>query len=381
MITRAGAAVLAGSLGFYLAGWALGWTPLVALAAAGLLATLTAAGWVLRRHDLQVDRQLTRTRVTRGDHAAAILHLRNRSSWPSPRLVADDLVGSQRVSVVLPRMAGKAAAATEVTLPTDRRGVHQIGPLRVEHADPFGLVRRDQSLGGQATLWVHPRVHPLAMLPTRRSPSLEGPMADTVPTGSITFHALREYVRGDDLRHIHWRSTAKTGTLMVREHVDTSWPDTTVLLDLSPHAYDADEFEEAVDVAASVLSSVALAGFPARLASTGRLAVGDGTTWVSPDVFLDDLAAAQPAAGHPLTQAIDELRRGRGSGTLVVVTGEVTDPARGHLAGLRTHFDRVVYVVVGAGPTSVVPRRPGVVEVHGADATAVAAAWPEVAGR
>jgi uncharacterized protein (DUF58 family) len=381
VITKAGAAVLSGSVALYLAGWILGWTPLVAIAAVGLLAAASAVVWVLRRHDLEVARELTSSRVARGDAARATLRIRNRSTWPSPRMLAEDRVGAQRVPIMVPRLAGRATATIEVPLPTDRRGVHQIGPLRVEHADPFGLVRRDQALGGEATLWVRPRLHPLPLLPTRRSPSLEGPMADTVPTGSITFHALREYVRGDDLRHIHWRSTAKTGTLMVREHVDTSRPDTTVLLDLSPAAYDAEQFEEAVDVTASVLSSVALAGFPARLASTRRLEVGDGTTWVSPDAFLDELAAVQPTEGHALARSLDDLRRGRGSGTLVVVTGSVADAARGRLAGLRSSFDRVVYVVVRPGATSVLPRRPGVVEAQGADGAAIAAAWAEVAVR
>lgn len=372
-------AVLVGSVVLYGAGWVLGWTPLVVIAVAGLLAVVTAVAWILRRPDLVLDRRLSSDRVARGQPAESRLNLRNRARWPSPRLVAVDEVGGQPVPVAVPRIAARHDATVIVPVPTDRRGIHTVGPLRVEHADPFGLMRRDQPLGAVAMLWVHPRVHSLMMLPTRRSPSLEGPMADTVPTGSITFHALREYVRGDDLRHIHWRSTAKTGTLMVREHVDTSRPDTTVLLETDAGAYTGERFEEAVDVAASVLSSVALAGFPARLVTTGELSLGDGAQIIAPSAFLDDLAGLRAGGSLTLTTALQRLRRDRGSGTLVVVTGTCDDDRRAQVAALRPRFDRVVLVSLTDGPAGMLPRSPGVVEVDVPDGDALAAAWPGIA--
>src|SRR5690606_3018218 len=75
-----------------------------------------------------------------------------------------------------------------------------------------------------------PRSHPVRTVPVGASRSLDG-VVDAAQYGSITFHALREYVPGDDLRHVHWRTSAHVGQLMVRQHVETSLPRIVVLVD------------------------------------------------------------------------------------------------------------------------------------------------------
>ena len=93
-------------------------------------------------------------------------------------------------------------------------------------------------------------------------------MDDTAPEGTIAFQGLRPYVVGDDLRMVHWRTTARTGTLMVKKHVDTNRPQVVVLLDDRAGSYPANRwFEEAVEVAAS-LAGTGGAGRRARPAST-----------------------------------------------------------------------------------------------------------------
>ncbi len=81
-----------------------------------------------------------------------------------------------------------------------------------------------------ATVWVHPRIHPLTAVPGGAARSLDG-RVDRVPHGTITFDSLREYVVGDELRRVHWRTSARVGELMVREQLDTSLPRLVVLLD------------------------------------------------------------------------------------------------------------------------------------------------------
>ena len=87
-----------------------------------------------------------------------------------------------------------------------------------------------RTYGGTATVWVHPRIHLLRAVPAGMARSLDGRI-DKVPHGTITFDSLREYVVGDELRRVHWRSSAKVGELMVREQLDTSEPTIVVLLD------------------------------------------------------------------------------------------------------------------------------------------------------
>ena len=111
-----------------------------------------------------------------------------------------------------------------------------VGPLRVTRHDPLGLVAVARGHGETVRVWVHPRIHPLTAVPAGVARSLDG-RVDRVPHGSITFDTLREYVIGDELRHVHWRTSARVGELMVREHLDTSLPRMVVLLDDRSESY------------------------------------------------------------------------------------------------------------------------------------------------
>jgi uncharacterized protein (DUF58 family) len=143
-------------------------------------------------------------------------------------------------------------------VPTVRRGVVSVGPLQVSRRDPLGLARVLRGYGEPATVWVRPRVHTIAAVPVGLSRSMDG-RVDRIPRGSITFSALRGYVIGDDLRHVHWRTSARVGELMVREHVDTSLPRIVVLLDdravahTQPGEAGESTFEYACEAAASVI--------------------------------------------------------------------------------------------------------------------------------
>ena len=91
-------------------------------------------------------------------------------------------------------------------------------------------------------------------------------MDERAPEGSIAFQGLRPYVIGDDLRLVHWRTTARTGTLMVKKNVDTNRPQVVVLLDDRRTSYtEAGWFEEAAETAASLVEAALRTGAPVRL--------------------------------------------------------------------------------------------------------------------
>src|SRR5258705_483069 len=174
----------------------------------------------------------------------------------------------------MPTVRGGIPARTGYDLPTDRRGLLSVGPLWVGRRDLFGLCGTDRPIGQTARLLVRPRWHPLRGVPLGVSPSLEG-VADAALHGSITFHSLREYQLGDDLRQVHWRTSARVGTLMVREHIDTALPRLLLLVDDRAESYldDADAVEEAIEAGASILVAAGQAGLPVSL----RLASGNGS--------------------------------------------------------------------------------------------------------
>ncbi|WP_052423517.1 DUF58 domain-containing protein [Nonomuraea candida] len=336
-LTPLGRGTLAGAAVLYAAGFVLGYPEPVVLATGALLALAAALAWTAPKPALEVRREVTPLKVPRGEAAVAVLHVANLGRRGLSGLRAGDRVGGAEHVVDLPRLPRGAARTVSYPLPTGERGEIPVGPLVVVRADPFGLTRRVREYGPPATLLVRPRTLPLPVPPSGRAHHLEGPAGDNAPSGTATFHTLREYVVGDDLRHVHWRSSARTGTLMVRRLIDAALPTTTVVLDTLGLT------EPAVDAAASVAVAAARAGFPVRVLT------GDG---LPPDArpdaetILDRLALVRPGTGA--AGAAEVLRTARGGGSLVLVTG---DPAQvGRAAGLRRRFDHVICVYAGPAP-------------------------------
>ncbi|MFC6236187.1 DUF58 domain-containing protein, partial [Leucobacter soli] len=132
-------------------------------------------------------------------------------------------------------------------------GVIRVGPLTLARQDPLGLLRREVTWRDRHLLHVHP---PTAALPPHSAGlvrDLEGRPSRRLTEADLSFHAVREYAHGDALRHVHWKSTAKTGTLMVRQFEESQTARVAVLFDALREEYASDdEFELGVSVAASL---------------------------------------------------------------------------------------------------------------------------------
>jgi uncharacterized protein (DUF58 family) len=370
VLTRLGWGIAAVSVVLYAAGAWLGYPEPVVLAAGGMLAVVTALLWTLPRPRLTVRREITPLKVARGEAATGVLYVTNTGRLRRAGMRAHDACGAGAIDVELPGLRPDRTESVTYSLPTERRGEIPVGPLRLVRADPFGLARRVREYGDRQTLLVRPRTVALPLLPSGRNHHLEGPTTDTAPAGTVTFHALREYVVGDDLRYIHWRSSARTGTLMVRQLVDASLPQTTIVIDTNENAYpDADDFELAVDAAASVAAGAAARSFPVRILT------GDGplveTRGGSHDIELILDRLARLTAHDVPHEALDVARRVRAGGSLVVLTG-----ARGQIsrAGtLRRRFDRVVCIRIR--PEAPGPGLPGIALIEMANLDELRAAW------
>lgn len=359
-ITPAGWSTLTAAVLLFGGGVALGYAELVVLAAAGVLAVLGGLALTFPSPPLRVRREIAPARVARGDAAIGVLSVSNTGRRRCGGLQAVDVVGGSMVSVAVPALPAGGTRTVSYLLPTERRGKIAVGPLRLIRADPLGMARRDSPCGGPEWLLVRPRVFALPVLPAGRGRHLEGSTSDSALSGTATFHSLREYVAGDDLRHIHWRSSARLGTLMTRELMDASRPHTTIVLDIRPRAYGGDAalapgsagfeaFELAVDAAASIAVAAGRHSYPVRILTSAGPFVetkggrGDVTT------LLDRLALVAPDPDGSLAGAFDTLRRARTGGTLVVVAGGAGGMELGRARALRGRFDRIVTVRVQRG--------------------------------
>ena len=242
--------------------------------------------------------------MVEGDEARGTLTVVNTGNGRSPPLVASESVAGKNVRVNVPSLAPHASYTDSYRLPTARRGCYQVGPLTVSSSDPLRLLAVDNVSGGEGHLWVHPRTDRVRPLPLGRWQEFDGPTTASAPRGGVAFHSLREYVAGDDLRLIHWRSTAKTGALMVRHTVVTNEPEMMIVLDTSASAYTGEDFEQAVRIVASLTIAGVDRRFPVDLFTTNGLRGRIDQSGSGRVSVFDQLSIVEPRDGDPGLNAL-----------------------------------------------------------------------------
>ncbi|HEY9477661.1 MAG TPA: DUF58 domain-containing protein [Microbacteriaceae bacterium] len=234
-------------------GYGLGWIELVAVAYAGSVLLAVAALYLFGRNAFAVQLDIPRTRVVVGESATGRLSVANPTRHRLLGVKAEVPIGAGLVEIAMPSLSRGARFGHEFEIPTLRRGVLAVGPVRTVRADPIGLVRRELTWTDTAEVFVHPRTIGVPSTSTGFIHDLEGNPTRDLTNSDVSFHALREYVPGDERRYIHWKSTAKTGTYMVRQFEETRRSHLVIALSLANSDYaDDDEFELAVSVAGSL---------------------------------------------------------------------------------------------------------------------------------
>ncbi len=272
MPTRQGWGAVGAGIGSLMAGRVFGLIELYVIGAALLVAVALAVAVVHRPlPHLHVARELHPALVSVGEPARVDLTVVNKATFPSPRLTLWEPVGDKGgapMQLAPLRSGGACRAAYRV--PTGRRGVLQTGPLRAERSDPLGFAARGGWMAGADEVTVVPELLPLAF-PNLKS---AGPIGELLRMKAYArtgteFHSQREYVPGDDLRRINWKTTARMGDLIVKETTQEGLHHCTVVLDTMADGYDADAFERAVVAAASLVAAAAAEGATTRLVAPG----------------------------------------------------------------------------------------------------------------
>ena len=219
----------------------------------------------LRPSRIAVGRQLTPPQVPAGDAARVDLEIVNRGRRSSPLLrLHDTVTGTRGVALSiapLPRNGGSTRGAYR--LPTTTRGVIQLGPVRIDDIDPLGLARWSHHIPNTLRLIVHP---PIEVLPARRVPSGDDPLLGEELRQSLglsdeEFDGLRPYSPGDDLRRVHWPSSARQDELQVRQFRPPRHGRLTVLIDTRPPG----DRSQALDITTSIAGSLAISVLDATI--------------------------------------------------------------------------------------------------------------------
>ncbi|MEU4492495.1 DUF58 domain-containing protein [Streptomyces sp. NPDC023998] len=301
------------------------------------------------RYRVAGSRRLSPSRVPAGSEARVHLRMDNVSRLPTGLLMLQDHVPyvlGPRPRFVLDRVEAGGRREVSYRVRSDLRGRYPLGPLQLRLSDPFGMCELTRSFSAYDTLTVIPQTEALPAVRLageaagygdgrQRSLALAGD-DDVIP---------RTYRYGDDLRRVHWRSTARYGELMVRREEQPQRARCTVLLDTRRTAYQGagpdSAFEWAVSGAASALVHMLERGFAVRLLTdTGNSVPGEGadgfagSTQESADsagLMMDTLAVVDHSDGTGLSPSYDVLRGGN-EGLLVAFFGDL-DEEQAALAG------------------------------------------------
>ena len=280
-------------------GLAFGWGEFLIGAWVAIVLLLLATPTLIGRENYEVDFALEHDSVVAGDDAFGDFVVR------SPRLrIAlpgriDIAVGDALIDFQVPLLRRGHEHRERIEIPARRRGIIDVGPATTTRTDPLHLLQREFRWADVRTLYIHPVTTAIPSTSVGFIKDLEGSTTRTVTSEDISFHAVREYAAGDAQRNIHWKSTAKTGTLMVRQFEETRRSTISLLLDLNSASYaNEDEFEMAVSVIGSLGQRALHDGRDVQAVTSGEVPEFARTTVRSlrqlkvttPKALLDDLA-------------------------------------------------------------------------------------------
>jgi uncharacterized protein (DUF58 family) len=318
------------------------------------------------RHRVAGTRRLSPVRVPARQEARVLLSVHNVSRLATGLLMLQDRVPyvlGPRPRFVLDRLAPGGRREVSYRVRSDLRGRYLLGPLQLRLTDPFGMCELIRSFSDHDTLTVVP---PTETLPPVRLTGQaggygEGRRRTLSPAGEDDV-IPRGYRHGDDVRRVHWRSTARYGELMVRREEQPQRARCTVLLDTRRSAYQGSgpdaPFEWAVSGAASVCVHLIERGFAVRLVTDagpvgpgldGESLAGDATD--AAGLLLDALALLEHSAGSGLAGALDSLRGGDqgGEGLLIAFVGRLEAGQAAHMARIRHRARRAVVFTAHPG--------------------------------
>src|SRR6201995_511764 len=320
------------------------------------LPVLSALTTSRARYRLSCTRQLVPRRIQAGQTAEARVRLLNVSPLRTGLLLAEDLTpaamagpaGRPRFVLESIEPGGSRDLSHQVAL--DQRGKYTIGPLQVRVADAFGLASIGRSFATKSTLVVTPQIIslPRVAIARNRLGERETGLRREAPAGEDDI-APRAYRDGDELRRVHWRSTARYGQLMVRREEQRWHNRALLLLDTRRRAHvgngKASSFEFAVSAIASIGVHLVGQGIETRLITdTGDCAPAAPAA----ESLLERLAVVQTSRNTDLSSGLAAIRTS-GQGQVIAITGALSAEQAQHLAASHRGTAPAMALVLDTG--------------------------------
>jgi len=337
-----------------------GW--IIAVVAGMLL--LVSVPFLLGGARLDVRFGLSDERVVAGSEVAAEITVANTSRRLSLPVTLDVPVGPGLVEAYVPTLFGRARHVERLQIAAPRRGIIKVGPMQLTRGDPIGILRREVSWSQVEQVYVHPVTSRLPPTSAGLVKDVEGQPTKHIVDSDLAFHAIREYIPGDSRRHVHWKSTAKTGRLMVRQFEETRRARFAVVLDVQAEEYASDdEFELGVSAAASLALQAVRDGQEVLMVASGRSEIRRGSEIAitslptrSPKALLDATCSIERAEHAERLEAVTQLtaRTFAGLSMAFIVTGSQVTMERLQRAAFAFPANAtaaVVRVEPGAEPT------------------------------
>lgn len=382
MLTRQGWLVAGGGAALLIAGRVLG---LVELFVLGVVAVALLVGALLlvtsARLELQVGRTVHPSRVQVGTSSRVDLSIRNLRANGTPVLrLRDPVSGTRGADLLVPPLGRGERTIAAYRLPTDRRGLLRVGPLDVVVGDPFGLTNVTTVAAPAVEVTVYPHVDQIPPLPytTGHDPLAGARQPNSLGRSGEDFYALRPYVIGDDLRRIHWPSSARHDELLVRQQ-ELPWQGrTTVVLDVRKAAHSGESLEVAVSAAASIVAATARRNDLVRLVTTAGTDSDFAPGSDHVEAIMEHLAIVPASSTGSLRRTVESLARRSSGGALVVVVADVPPEDLLAASSLRSRYGSLTIVLVDRSawdPASPVGAPPAVPVLHVTRDAPFAATW------
>jgi uncharacterized protein (DUF58 family) len=350
ILTRQGLMVTLAAVALVVAGRFFGTLELFLLgtAAAALVGAVVLRA-VLVRVDVTVRRSVHPSRVHSGTPSRIDLEITNVGRRSTPVLqVVDAVSGTRGADLSLAPLGAGATLRAAYRLPTERRGLVQIGPLDLVIGDPFGFTSVRIRSAGQTDLTIYPHIDPIAGLPETagQDPDASQEAPTALGRSGEEFFALRPFQVGDELRKVHWPASARLDELQVRQ-TELPWQGrVTVLLDLRGDVHSDPSLDVAVSAAASIITAARRTGDLVRLVATDGTDSGFLPGNAAYSAILEYLATVPRGPAANIARLLESLSRTSHGGALVVVTGAIGEHDRSRIDSIRHRYSSLTTVTI-----------------------------------